>query len=342
MRTLNFYIVFLLLGFFFFGKNPFFELESSGRNAKSYTKSNVPKSNEEIFVNDFSVPLHIQPSKDSEILRFLPYGSDVSFDKEFMLDPNQYWLPIQDKRGNFGYVMRAQILIFPAKKKFSVISQDLRSKLDEKKISGRSINYFQLTDYLFDVVKRGEFTGNEYLFLKIQSGEALALAIETTPEEELDEEFLDRYQNFLTRSGSKNRLRFDENFFWKYASLNQSNPWGGTAGDMAIRFTPYPDCKGEPRCFLDYWNYTYLKYLGMFPNGKNRNLYINKLLKETQDFLKDPDEIHCYPPLPKSAWVSLERTRFRIQYLPRKSYKKMSEYLNRLERECFPKIQDKD
>lgn len=309
----------------------------------------------ELFVNDFGAPLHLEPSKSSRVLKFLPYGSSVDYDSHFLHSPNKHWLPVIEKSGLSGYVMRSQILEFPKKKKFSFIAKDIDSKIAVSKKYPEKVNLYELTDYLFAIVKEGEFTGNEYLFLKGRGGEALALAILQNHEKGIDDTFLARYERYLTRGGgvvtvmgkddlsrNQNSIRLDENYFWKQASLNQKSPYGDYAGVLAVRYTPVPDCEGEPGCFLDYINYTYLKYLGMFPRGKKRNLFTKRLLEETREFTKDPEHIRCFPPLPRSAWVSLERAEFRIQYLSGKNYQKMKGYLNRLREECYPSLESTD
>jgi hypothetical protein len=296
--------------------------------------SALPK-NYEIFINDFAVPLHLAPSKKSEVIRTIGYGANIKYDPEFLVDPNPHWLPIVDEKGMSGFVMRAQILEFPSNKRFAFISKDINQKILTLRKNPNLVNSYELVEYLFQVVTEGDFTGNEYLFLKTKGGEALALMIQTTPEKSIDPIFFRKYEKYLTR-GSDKKIRMDENYFWKYSSLNSDTFYGDVSAQLAVEFTPVPHCKGEPGCFLDYINFSYLKYLGNFPSGKKSNQYTNDLIKLTSDFMKDKDDIRCFPPLPKYNWTSLERTKFRIQYLKPQAQKKMSMYIEKLEKECFP------
>lgn len=306
----------------------------------SYNLKSVPVGTD-LFLNDFSVSLFLKPNQGSEVLKILPYGSPIQYDRDFLVEETKDWVPVIHESGISGYILRSQLLTFPKKSKFKILKQDLEHKIQVSKQSPHLVDFDEIVDFLFDTIKEGEYTGDEYLYLKIQAGVVLGLTIPAMRlESPLDWEvknsfFLSRYQEYLTES-EHTGVRLDENYFWKYAALQHNNKWGDYAGQQAVKFSPNLDCRSDPVCFINTHNYGRLKYIGLFPKGNKKRVFSQEVLESTTNFLKDIAHVRCYPPLPPYAFASLNRFKYRIQFMPSDIYTKMQPNIQKLEKECFP------
>ncbi|WCL50225.1 SH3 domain-containing protein [Leptospira sp. GIMC2001] len=322
----------------------------------------------QVHIRSYSVPLYLSPDKKSEVIAVLPYGHSVNWDGEYLLDPSKQWIPVKEKNGLAGFLMRSQTIVYKRQKRFEVLSKEVDRQIQfisslkkEADVTNSRLleSAIQLTDFLFDSVSEANYSGDQFLYLKARAGESLAItAIHINERDHVD--FISRYNNFMTKvaDSESSIVRLDQNYFWKYASLYQNLKSGQLSAELAIEYTPDPNCDKEPSCYLEYLTDTYLRYLLIYPFGRKSKSYQTLVTKLLNDYTRDFDQVRCFPPSPPSMYKKIEDFKNRMKKIldtystkdqitdqSSRSFKnKYPWYVNwklsiqKIEKECFPRI----
>lgn len=288
----------------------------------------------EVFLHDFSVSLYLNPDKNSEVLKILPYGYPIREDVVPLVDGNSTWIPIVDREGVAGYVFRSQVTVLPVRNRYKFVSRDIENKMSLHKTAPHRVDLWELAGFLLYTVQEGTYSGDDFLSLKIRGGEILAMALR---EQKEFRALPERYAEFLVADAGG--FRVSEDFFWFYAKQYPKSRWGEYSASQAVRFTPRPECKGDPACFLRLANRTYLEYLALYPRGKNAGRFTKEWVEALEYLTRDREHIACFPPLPVGDYKTLKETKDRVSVLSNQNHlrSRAQKALVRLESECFPR-----
>lgn len=325
---------------------------------KAYSESNLINSKKTqnrfiYFVNGFEAKLYLYPDKSSEILQDLPYGTLLETAPPSILldDPN--WISVQTDTKLSGFLLSGEVIKFPSKFNFNNVSNDVINKFTLIHLKNDVNAWQQITNFLFQVSENGDYTGEQYVFFRVFSGEALANAIEAmqiiesnslsdnsisvNPIKQFEgNDFLNRYKNYLTKDSTTNQIRLDENFFWKYASLNSNSKYAEIAGRFAMQQTALKDCKGEPICFLLSLNNREFRYLRFFPETKERKKLSRSITNQLEKFTKERELIACFLPQQDYNYQIFKQLKYNRYYVHNSELKDYDTYLSIITEECFP------
>lgn len=231
------------------------------------------------FVNGSTALLYLYPNKKSEIISSVPYGEILTLDSTAISNVSKNWIPLATNSKLSGFILKGEVIPLEKKKKFLIIKKDIYQKFSDPRNRLDIALWKQITNFLFSSAEEGSFTGEEYVFFRIFSGESLSnalFAIQSDGSSNWEikhQDFVSRYKQYLTKDSDSSLMRLDENFFWKYASLNGNSRYAEIAADLALKNSPIVDCKGEPICYLIDLNNTKVRFLRIFPNSKNQKKY---------------------------------------------------------------------
>ncbi|MCG9875609.1 MAG: hypothetical protein MH321_12575 [Leptospiraceae bacterium] len=325
---------------------------------KAYSESNIINSKKTqnrfiYFVNGFEAKLYLYPDKSSEILQDLPYGTFLeSVSPSILLDdPN--WISIQTSSKLSGFVLSGEVVKFPYKFIFKNVSNDVIDKFTLIHLKKDANAWQQITNFLFQASENGDYTGEQYVFFRVFSGEALANAIEAmhivesnslsdnsisvNPTKQIESnDFLNKYKDYLTKDSTTNQIRLDENFFWKYASLNSNSKYAEIAGRFAMQQTARKDCKGEPICFLLSLNNREFRYLRFFPESKERKKLSRAITNQLEKYTKERELIACFLPQQDYNYQIFKQLKYNRYYIHNSELMKYDKYISIITEECFP------
>jgi hypothetical protein len=242
------------------------------------------------FVNGSTALLYLYPNKKSEIISSVPYGEILTIDSTAISDVSKNWIPLVTNSKLSGFVLRGEVIPIDQKKRFSIIKKDIQEKFTDPRNRKDIVLWKQITNFLFTSSENGNFTGEEYVFFRVFSGESLSNALFAIQSDGLTnweikhQDFVAKYKQYLTKDSDTSYMRLDENFFWKYASLNENSRYAEIAANLALKNSPKIDCKGEPICYLIDLNNTKVRYLRFFSKSKNLKKMSNQIILALEEF----------------------------------------------------------
>lgn len=324
--------------------------------SESLHKDNIHQRNNVLyFVNGFDAKLYLYSDKNSEVLTELPYGSILELNSEVEPTNKLNWFSVHTSSKLSGFILSGEVLKTTKKNLFKTISSDVLKKFSLINLKNDISAWQQITNFLFQSAESGDFTGEQYVFFRVFSGEALANAVDamqvfetSTSIDNLDSnnfnkqidsnDFLKSYKIYLTKDTNTNQVRLDENFFWKYASLNSNSKYAEIAGRLAMDQIAEKDCNREPICFLLSLNNREFRYLRFFPNSKSKKKLSESINSKLKKFTKEKEQIRCFLPNKDYNYQIFNQLKFNRYYLYEREVKKFDKYYSIIQDECFPVI----
>jgi len=296
--------------------------------------------NKEIIINHFDVKLYLFPDRKSDVLKTLKYGERVFYDTQTLELPNDKWLPLKTSEGLTGHVVRDAVITVPKSKYLSafIFETDKLLKLNSISLKER----MEITESLFSLSTSGDFTGDEFTFIRTKAGFGLKRTLDYINDKKLKSDsspelldFLKRHQSKLLYDYSENIYYVDPNYFWKLIETNPFTKHSDYAGYLASEVLPIPKCNQDLGCELETLRKSKMRYIYQFPNGNYVSIYFKSIVSTLKKITKDPDAIACYQPLPQlirseintmSKYMQEYNVRYRKEIIP---------YITILQNECL-------
>ncbi len=293
-----------------------------------------------IVIPEFGLKLHLFADRNSDVLRKLNFGERVRFDENSLEAPNPDWIPVILQDGLSGFVLRKYLIFVPKNKFLQTLVFE-----SEKKLNSKSFDYKQkmdITDVLFSSSATGEFTGDDFIYLRAKAGFALKKTLEQINELSLkpddNEEllgFLKRHQTKLLFDYGSGKYYMDSNYFWKLIESYPKTKYSDYAGYLAIESLPIFECKSDLKCRLEELRKGKMRYIYLFPTGNYVKIYLKDILNALSSITKDQDSIACYPPVPDSIRSEINIMFRYIGEYGSNERKAILPHLNILKSECL-------
>lgn len=293
-----------------------------------------------IIVPVFGLKLHLFADQKSDILRSLKFGEQVRFDENSLEAPNPDWIPVILNDGLSGFLQRRYLLFVPKSKYLNTLVFE-----SEKQINSKSITYLQkieITDMLFYLSQTGQFTGDDFIYLRAKAGYALKKTLDQINELKLKPDATEELLNFLKKHQSKllfdygaNRYYVDSNYYWKLIESYPKTKHSDYAGFLAIESLPMVECKDDLKCKLEEIRKGKMRYIYFFPTGNYVKMYTKDIVANLKNLTKDPDAIACYEPVLESIKAEITMMFRYVSEYGSRERKEIIPYLQILKNECM-------
>lgn len=293
-----------------------------------------------IVIPEFGLKLHLFADRSSDVLRKLNFGEKVRFDENSLEAPNPDWIPVVLQDGLSGFLLRKHLIFAPKNKFLQTLVFE-----SEKKLNSKSVDYKQkmeITDILFSYSVAGEFTGDDFIYLRAKAGFALKKTLEQINELNLkpddNEEllsFLKRHQTKLLFDYGSGKYYLDSNYFWKLIESYPKTKYSDYAGFLAIESLPVFECKSDLKCRLEELRKGKMRYIYLFPTGNYVKIYLKDILNTFNSITKDQESIACYPPVPDSIKSEINMMFRYVSEYGSNERKKILPHLQILKTECL-------
>lgn len=302
--------------------------------SKVYSNDLTHSKNKELFINYFQVPFYSSPSRDSTPYRLLRYGEKIKFDNEYLHEPTKDWIPIIDLEGLAGYIRREYVLIFAKNKKFLIVSNDLKQKLNQLKLNPNKQSFYEIIDYLNEIINNTEFHGDSFIYFQIQFYKAIGILLDIYSLKDLDPTFINQYEKYMDRFND-GHAKINTDYLWEISYLYPNSKYAELAASTAVEFSIHSNCEYNVFCYLNLLNSSYLKYLMQYPRSKNSKHYSQQSIQILKELLKDKDSMECFFPPDQGFQRSFQIIKYRSNFLDPKYKKNFQNLLVELEKECF-------